>query len=149
MCVHLCADQHLYYNVPTLCLLCKAKCVGDGCGLHALGRIVLLVPDLGIQPPVLPTSPVLTCICVLRLFCCTGILQSHKLPWQMLVSAKHQMASADEALADKLRKDYQAWLQSAAVADAKAEIAALQVCRDMLCPACNMTYCCRSFLTST
>jgi hypothetical protein len=53
--------------------------------------------------------------------------QSHKLPWQMLVSAKQQAGSADDATADKLTKEYQAWLQSAAVADAKAEIEGLQV----------------------
>lgn len=45
----------------------------------------------------------------------------------MLVPVKQQLRSADEATADKLTKEYQAWLQSAAVADAKAEIEALQV----------------------
>jgi hypothetical protein len=45
----------------------------------------------------------------------------------MLVSVKQQMAGADDATADKLSKEYQAWLQSAAVADAKAEIEGLQV----------------------
>jgi hypothetical protein len=37
------------------------------------------------------------------------------------------MASADDDTAAKLARDYAAWLQSAAVADAKAEIEALQV----------------------
>ncbi len=45
----------------------------------------------------------------------------------MLVSVKQQAGSADEATADKLTKEYQAWLQGAAVADAKAEIEGLQV----------------------
>lgn len=45
----------------------------------------------------------------------------------MLVSVKQQLAGADDATADKLSKEYQAWLQSAAVADAKAEIEGLQV----------------------
>lgn len=45
----------------------------------------------------------------------------------MLVSVKQAGASADEATADKLGKEYQAWLQSTAVADAKAEIEGLQV----------------------
>jgi len=45
----------------------------------------------------------------------------------MLVPVKQQLPSADEATADKLTKEYQAWLQRAAVADAKAEIEALKV----------------------
>jgi hypothetical protein len=45
----------------------------------------------------------------------------------MLVSVKQAGASADEATSDKLSKEYQAWLQSTAVADAKAEIEGLQV----------------------
>lgn len=55
-----------------------------------------------------------------------ALAQSQKLPWQMLVSVKQQMAGADEATADKLSKEYSGWLQAAAVADAKAEIEALQ-----------------------
>jgi hypothetical protein len=55
-----------------------------------------------------------------------AMAQSQKLPWQMLVSVKQQMPGADDATSDKLSKEYQAWLQSAAVADAKAEIEGLQ-----------------------
>jgi hypothetical protein len=71
-----------------------------------------------IIPPVLHHHP---CCCAA---CCP---QAHKLPWQMLVSAKQQAGSADDATADKLTKEYQTWLQSAAAADAKAEIEGLQV----------------------
>eukprot|EP00878_Enallax_costatus_P001127 GHUV01001264.1.p1 GENE.GHUV01001264.1~~GHUV01001264.1.p1 ORF type:complete len:415 (+),score=138.77 GHUV01001264.1:35-1279(+) len=55
-----------------------------------------------------------------------AIAQSHKLPWQMLLPIKQKLPTADEDTADKLLKDYAAWLQSAAIADAKAEIAELQ-----------------------
>lgn len=51
-----------------------------------------------------------------------AIAQSHKLPWQMLLPVKQKLPTADEDTADKLRKDYEAWLQSAALGDAKAEI---------------------------
>lgn len=65
-----------------------------------------------------------------RLLHCIGLpsTQSHKLPWQMLVSAKQAAGGADEATADKLSKEYAGWMQAAAVADAKAEIEGLQVC---------------------
>jgi hypothetical protein len=55
-----------------------------------------------------------------------AIAQSHKLPWQMLLPIKQKLPTADEDTADKLLKDYAAWLQAAAIADAKAEIADLQ-----------------------
>lgn len=55
-----------------------------------------------------------------------AIAQSQKLPWQMLMAIKQKLPTADEDTADKLMKDYAAWLQSAAVADAKAEITDLQ-----------------------
>lgn len=55
-----------------------------------------------------------------------ALAQSHKLPWQMLLPIKQKLPTADEDTADRLLKDYAAWLQSAAIADAKAEIADLQ-----------------------
>ncbi|KAF8071287.1 CHX17 [Scenedesmus sp. PABB004] len=55
-----------------------------------------------------------------------ALAQAHKLPWQMLLPVKQKLATADEDTADKLRKDYAAWLQAAALADARAEIAELQ-----------------------
>jgi hypothetical protein len=51
-----------------------------------------------------------------------ALAQAHKLPWQMLLPVKQKMATADEDTADKLAKDYNTWLQSAALTDAKAEI---------------------------
>lgn len=51
-----------------------------------------------------------------------ALAQTHKLPWQMLLPVKQKLSTADEATADKLSKDYTTWLQSAAVADAKAEL---------------------------
>jgi hypothetical protein len=44
----------------------------------------------------------------------------------MLLPVKQKLPTADEDTADKLRKDYASWLQSAALADAQAEIAELQ-----------------------
>eukprot|EP00879_Flechtneria_rotunda_P001714 GHRR01001877.1.p1 GENE.GHRR01001877.1~~GHRR01001877.1.p1 ORF type:complete len:393 (+),score=143.33 GHRR01001877.1:139-1179(+) len=55
-----------------------------------------------------------------------AVAQQHKLPWQLLLPVKQKLPNADDDTADKLRKDYNAWLQAAAVADAKAEIAELQ-----------------------
>ncbi|KAF6251705.1 mitochondrial F1F0 ATP synthase associated 31.2 kDa protein [Scenedesmus sp. NREL 46B-D3] len=55
-----------------------------------------------------------------------AIAQAHKLPWQMLLPVKQKLPTADEDTADKLRKDYASWLQSAAIADAQAELAELQ-----------------------
>lgn len=55
-----------------------------------------------------------------------SLAQAHKLPWQMLVGAKTRMAGADAATKDQIAKDYAAWLQSAQLADVKAEIAELQ-----------------------
>jgi hypothetical protein len=44
----------------------------------------------------------------------------------MLLPVKQKLPTAEEDTADKLCKDYAAWLQSAALADAQAEIAELQ-----------------------
>lgn len=53
----------------------------------------------------------------LLLLCCSqAIAQSQKLPWQMLMAVKQKLPTADEDTADKLMKDYAAWVQSAAVA---------------------------------
>ena len=46
-----------------------------------------------------------------------ALAQAHKLPWQMLLPVKQKMATADEDTADKLAKDYNTWLQSAALTD--------------------------------
>lgn len=55
-----------------------------------------------------------------------ALAQQHKLPWQMLLPVKQKLPGADDDTADKLSKDYQAWLQSAALADAKAEVEELR-----------------------
>jgi hypothetical protein len=56
--------------------------------------------------------------------------QAHKLPWQMLM-AHHKAGGGDEAQRDSLARDYGAWLQTAALVDARAELDALsaEACR--------------------
>lgn len=44
-----------------------------------------------------------------------ALAQAHKIPWQLLVAS--QAGAADEATADSLARDYQAWLQSAHMQD--------------------------------
>lgn len=57
-----------------------------------------------------------------------AVAQAHKLPWQMLL-AHHKVqkagAAGDEAQRDALQRDYGAWLQTAALVDARAELDAL------------------------
>lgn len=60
-----------------------------------------------------------------------AVAQAHKLPWQMLL-AHHKVQKAgaaagggDEAQRDALARDYGAWLQTAALVDARAELDAL------------------------
>jgi hypothetical protein len=56
-----------------------------------------------------------------------AVAQAHKLPWQMLL-AHHKVQKAgagDEAQRDALSRDYGAWLQTAALVDARAELDAL------------------------
>lgn len=55
-----------------------------------------------------------------------ALAQAHKLPWQLLLPVKQKLPGADPETADRLARDYAAWQQAAAVADAKAEIEALQ-----------------------
>lgn len=53
-----------------------------------------------------------------------SIATASNIPWKTLVDYKK--GSADEDVQDKLNKDYAAWLQSARVADAAAELNALR-----------------------
>lgn len=53
-----------------------------------------------------------------------AIATANKLPWKLLVDVKK--SAADEGTKDKLGKEYSSWLQSARVADAVAELAALR-----------------------
>jgi hypothetical protein len=57
-----------------------------------------------------------------------AVAQAHKLPWQMLLAHHKVQASAgggDEAQRDALARDYGAWLQTAALVDARSELDAL------------------------
>jgi len=58
---------------------------------------------------------------------CAGVkaaAQAHKLPWQMLLA--HGSGAGDEAARDGLARDYGAWVQTAALVDARAELDALR-----------------------
>lgn len=57
-----------------------------------------------------------------------AVAQAHKLPWQMLMAHHKVSAGAgggDDAQRDALARDYGAWLQTAALVDARAELDAL------------------------
>eukprot|EP00197_Chlamydomonas_leiostraca_P013834 CAMPEP_0202867064 /NCGR_PEP_ID=MMETSP1391-20130828/8594_1 /ASSEMBLY_ACC=CAM_ASM_000867 /TAXON_ID=1034604 /ORGANISM="Chlamydomonas leiostraca, Strain SAG 11-49" /LENGTH=333 /DNA_ID=CAMNT_0049547069 /DNA_START=39 /DNA_END=1040 /DNA_ORIENTATION=+ len=52
------------------------------------------------------------------------VAEAQKLPWKLLLDAKKP--SGDEAARDKVKKDFAAWVQSARVADATAELEVLK-----------------------